>query len=50
MKTNTLVYLIDEISINRFTTTTGFMLKKFSENFDEVFVLNFVNFKNKFSI
>ena len=45
MKTDTLVYLIDEISINRFTTTTGFMLKKISENFDKVFILNFVSFK-----
>ncbi len=49
MKTDTLVYLIDEISINRFTTTTGFMLKKISENFDKVFILNFVSFKNKFN-
>ena len=48
MKSNTLVYLIDEISINRFLTTSGFMLEKISENFSKVFILNFVKYKNKF--
>ena len=47
MKNDTLVYLIDEISINRFTTTNGFMLKKMSKNFKKIFILNFVNYKKK---
>jgi hypothetical protein len=47
MKKDTLVYLIDEISINRFTTTSGFMLEKISKNFKEVFIINFVNYKKK---
>ncbi len=49
MKNDTLVYLIDEISINRFTTTSGFMLEKMSKNFKEIFILNFVNYRKKFN-
>ena len=49
MKANTLVYLIDEVSLNRFLATSGFMLEKMSKNFKEIFILNFVDYKKKFN-
>lgn len=49
MKVNTLVYLIDEVSLNRFLATSGFMLEKMSKNFKEIFIINFVNYKKKFN-
>jgi len=49
MKANTLVCLIDEVSLNRFLATSGFMLEKMSKNFKEIFILNFVDYKKKFN-
>ena len=45
MKKNTLAWIVASKNINEFIAPHKFMIEKICENFDELIILNLINFK-----